>query len=89
MKNVLALDINIVMKLNFNIKNELVGSEISLKSNHFSSVVNVSVNGAKKTTFTIIPIVYGQFEINDNLSFNLAPPKKLNIEGQWPIVFKN
>jgi hypothetical protein len=74
---------------NFDIKNELVGSEISLKSNHFSSVVNVSVNGAKKTTFTIIPIVYGQFEINDNLVLNLTPPKKLNIEGQWPITFKN
>ena len=74
---------------NFDIKNELIGSEISLKSNHFSSVVNVSVNGAKKTTFTIIPIVYGQFEINDNLVLNLTPPKKLNIEGQWPIAFKN
>ena len=74
---------------NFNMKNELLGSEVSLRSNHFSSVLNVSVNKENKTTFTIIPIVYGKFEINDNLSLNLAPPKKLNIEGQWPIVFKN
>ena len=89
-KNFNKADVIILLPFeNFNMKNELLGSEVSLKSNHFSSVVNVSVNKENKTTFTIIPIVYGKFEINDNLSLNLTPPKKLNIEGQWPIVFKN
>jgi hypothetical protein len=67
---------------------KIIGEEISLQSNHFSSIVHVSVNTDEKTTFTAIPIVYGLFKIKDSIVFNLEPPEVLNVEGRWPIEFK-
>ena len=69
-------------------KAKIIGQEISLKSNHFSSIVHVSVDKKEKTIFTAIPIVYGPFKIKDSIVVNLAPPEILNIEGYWPIEFK-
>ena len=66
---------------------DLIGSDLILSSDAFSSVLHLEYTSGEKMLFTLIPIVYGNFKLTNSQSLNLIPPKELNIEGNWPIEF--
>lgn len=66
---------------------DLIGSDLILSSDAFSSVLHLENTSEEKMLFTLIPIVYGNFKLTNSQSLNLIPPKELNIEGNWPIKF--
>ena len=70
-----------------NVENDLIGQDLTLGTDIFSSVINVSTTANKRMTFTVVPIVYGNFKLPNSLTVNMSPPQKLNIDGNWPLDF--
>ena len=70
-----------------NVGADLIGQELTLGTDIFSSVINVNTTSNKRMTFTVVPIVYGNFNLPNSQTVNMKPPKKLNIEGNWPLDF--
>jgi len=70
-----------------NVETDLIGQDLTLGTDIFSSVINVSTTANKRMTFTVVPIVYGNFKLPNSLTVNMSPPQKLNIDGNWPLDF--
>lgn len=70
-----------------NFEADLIGQDLTLGTDVFSSVINVTTSSNERMTFTVIPIVYGKFKLTNSLTVNMNPPKKLNIDGNWPLDF--
>ena len=70
-----------------NVETDLIGQDLTLGTDIFSSVINVSTTSNKRMTFTVVPIVYGNFKLPNSLTVNMSPPLKLNIDGNWPLDF--
>ena len=70
-----------------NVETDLIGQDLTLGTDIFSSVINVSATANKRMTFTVVPIVYGNFKLPNSLTVNMSPPQKLNIDGNWPLDF--
>ena len=70
-----------------NFEADLIGQDLTLGTDVFSSVINVTTSSNERMTFTVIPIVYGKFKLPNSLTVNMNPPKKLNIDGNWPLDF--
>ena len=70
-----------------NVGANLIGQDLTLGTDVFSSVINVNTTSNKRMTFTVVPIVYGNFNLPNSQTVNMKPPKKLNIEGNWPLDF--
>ena len=70
-----------------NVETDLIGQDLTLGTDIFSSVINVSTTSNKRMTFTVVPIVYGNFKLPNSLTVNMSPPQKLNIDGYWPLDF--
>ena len=70
-----------------NVETDLIGQDLTLGTDIFSSVINVSTTANKRMIFTVVPIVYGNFKLPNSLTVNMSPPQKLNIDGNWPLDF--
>ncbi len=54
----------------------------------YASVINLDRLPQHKLLFTLVPLLYGNCEINGDRDSKLTmePPAKLNLEGRWPIT---
>ncbi len=54
----------------------------------FASVLNIQRLPDQKLLFTVVPLLYGTYDIDPGkeLRITLAPPKKLNMDGRWPLT---
>lgn len=54
----------------------------------YASLINIERLQQNKLLFTLVPLLYGNCEINGDPDSKLTmePPAKLNIDGRWPIT---
>ncbi len=54
----------------------------------FASIVNLERLPQHKLIFTLVPLLYGNCEVNGDpdSKLTMAPPVKLNLKGKWPIT---
>ena len=63
------------------------GDDLALdRKSTFASVVNVAHVSEDDLCFTVVPLVYGSYEIDGSGRIDLSPPRKLNLGGRWPIT---
>jgi hypothetical protein len=71
----------------FNV-NDVLEIDTSKDRRSYASVINLERVSAQKLLFTVVPLVYGKYDINkqENLALSLTPPTSLNMNGKWPIT---
>ena len=54
----------------------------------YASLLNIERLPQNKLLFTLVPLLYGNCEINGDpdAKLSMAPPKKLNMDGRWPVT---
>lgn len=54
----------------------------------YASILNIERLPQNKLLFTLIPLLYGNCEINGDpeAKLSMVPPAKLNMDGRWPIT---
>ena len=60
------------------------GQVFDLSKPFFAALIHVTQSAKDLMYFTVVPIVYGQKTIGAT-QVKLSPPKKINIEGEWPL----
>lgn len=63
-----------------------LGTKFSLQNEDFSCLLHVRKPSDESICFTLIPITYDELSVSKTLSFKIAPPSTLNIDGAWPLI---
>lgn len=66
-----------------------IGDDLTIDvegSSVFAALLNVEKLRDYKICFTLVPLVYGSYPIEDGKSLKLSPPKVLNMAGPLPIT---
>lgn len=63
-----------------------VGQPFAISGAFFATVVHVARPDDRSMCFTLVPIAYGDREIAEQVRLALKPPKRLNLEGTWPLT---
>jgi hypothetical protein len=63
------------------------GDDLALdRSSTFASVIHIARLPQDQLCFTLVPLVYGSYEIDGAGKIDLSPPDKLNLSGRLPIT---
>ena len=63
-----------------------VGEEFDLTGSYFAAVIHAAKFGEDSMCFTLVPIVYGTKDVAPGARVTMRPPRRLNIEGRWPLT---
>lgn len=63
------------------------GDDLTLdRSSTFASVIHVAKLEDEIVSFTLVPLVYGTYEVSGVGNIALSPPSQLNMKAPWPIM---
>ncbi|CAN5263717.1 hypothetical protein BH23VER1_BH23VER1_06000 [soil metagenome] len=64
-----------------------IGDDLTLdKTSTFASVIHIEKLRDDNLCFTLVPLVYGSYEVADVGKISLSPPQRLNLEAPWPVT---
>jgi hypothetical protein len=71
----------------FNV-NDVLAIDLAKPKRSYASILNVERLPGKKLLFTVVPLLYGTYDLNkeEGVQLTLAPPKSLNMAGNWPLT---
>lgn len=72
----------------FNVNDVLAIDMTAKERRSYASIINIERVAEQKLLFTVVPLLYGTYNVNkdENLQLALSPPKLLNMNGKWPIT---
>jgi hypothetical protein len=72
----------------FSVNDVLAIDTTSKDRRSYASIINIERVAEQKLLFTVVPLVYGTYNVNkdENLQLALSPPAILNMNGKWPIT---
>lgn len=64
-----------------------VGDDLSLdRTSTFASLLNAAKLHDDSFCFSLVPLVYGTYQVAGSGTLSLSPPKTLNMSGHWPLT---
>ncbi|MFL2479054.1 MAG: hypothetical protein ACJ0K4_05825 [Verrucomicrobiales bacterium] len=63
-----------------------LGTKFSIENDNFLCLLHIRKPSEDTVCFTLLPITYEDLLISKTESIKTAPPKSLNIDGNWPLI---